>query len=92
MKAYIKLIGGSQIARKKSNSNIRSINGKIVASNTLKILSQNKNGDALFQKIHDIKELIKKHKPHIAVITELNLSNKSHDGLTELNCYHFDKR
>ena len=88
-KIFYKVIAGCQSMRNKANSLIKSINGNI-KFNVMKIMSWNKNDGPLKDKISDIKELIKRHSPHIFVVQELNYSRNMCAGIANINGYQFE--
>ena len=67
-----KLIVGSQNKRKIANSLIKAVNGNI-GSNNLKNFTWNKSDSNISDKMGAIRNIIKKEKPAILFVQELNL-------------------
>ena len=56
----------------------------------MRIMSWNKNDCNIENRMDDIKELTRRHKPHIIIIQELNLSNNNCKGIINMEGYQFE--
>ena len=84
-KNIIKIMAGRMYLRKLLNKRIKSING----NQNMKIINWNKGSMNITKKMVEIKEIIRKDKPLVLFISELNFDRTTHPSDLYIQNYNF---
>ena len=84
-----KIVAGSQQKRKAANSLKRSVNGNI-STNNFKVFTWNKGNTNIVDKMVAIEDIIKREKPSVLFVQELNLNIFQLRNVAHIRGYRFE--